>query len=106
MQRIAEVTRKTAETEVYVKLNIDGSGMSNINTGIGFFDHMLTLFSKHSLFDLEVTAKGDLNVDTHHTIEDTGIVTGQAISKALGSKESVSRYGTAIVPMDEALAMV
>ncbi|HEY8420781.1 MAG TPA: imidazoleglycerol-phosphate dehydratase HisB [Thermoclostridium sp.] len=106
MQRIAEVSRKTSETDVYVKLNIDGSGLSKIDTRIGFFDHMLTLFSRHALIDIEVVSAGDLNVDTHHTIEDTGIVIGQAISKALGSKESIARYGTAFVPMDEALAMV
>jgi len=106
MQRTAEVTRKTAETDVSVKLNIDGSGISRIDTGIGFFDHMLTLLAGHALMDLEVVAKGDLNVDTHHTIEDTGIVTGQAIARALGGKESIARYGTAFVPMDETLVMV
>jgi len=106
MQRIAEVSRRTSETDVFVKLNIDGSGTSKIDTGISFFNHMLTLLSKHALIDIEVAAKGDLDVDTHHTIEDTGIVIGQAISKALGHKESIARYGTAFVPMDEALAMV
>lgn len=106
MQRIAEVSRKTFETEVYVKLNIDGSGEAKAETRIGFFDHMLILFAKHALMDIEVIANGDLYVDTHHTIEDTGIVIGQAISKALGSKESIARYGTAFVPMDEALVMV
>ena len=106
MQRIAEVSRRTSETDVFVKLNIDGSGTSKIDTGIGFFNHMLTLLSKHALIDIEVAVKGDLDVDTHHTIEDTGIVIGQAISKALGHKESIARYGTAFVPMDEALAMV
>ncbi|NLM10653.1 MAG: imidazoleglycerol-phosphate dehydratase HisB [Clostridiaceae bacterium] len=106
MQREAEVTRKTLETEVYVKLNIDGSGTAKADTRIGFFDHMLVLLAKHALMDVEVVANGDLEVDSHHTIEDTGIVLGQAISKALGSKESIARYGTAFVPMDEALVMV
>lgn len=106
MQRLAEVSRKTAETDVYVKLNIDGSGVSRIDTGIGFFNHMLALLARHALLDMEVVSRGDLDVDTHHTIEDTGIVIGQAISKALGTKESIARYGTAFVPMDEALAMV
>jgi imidazoleglycerol-phosphate dehydratase len=106
VQRTAEVSRKTAETEVSVKLNIDGSGISKVDTQIGFFDHMLTLFARHALIDLEVISRGDLNVDTHHTIEDTGIVIGRAISEALGDKASISRYGTAFVPMDEALAMV
>ncbi|NLK68005.1 MAG: imidazoleglycerol-phosphate dehydratase HisB [Clostridiaceae bacterium] len=106
MLREAEVTRKTLETEVNVKIDIDGSGISKIETGIGFFDHMLTLFAKHALIDLEVFSKGDLQVDSHHTIEDIGIVMGQAIAKALGSKECLARYGTAFVPMDEALSMV
>lgn len=106
MQREAEVACKTFETEIHSKINIDGSGTAIIDTGIGFFDHMLILLAKHALMDIEVISKGDLYVDTHHTIEDTGIVIGQAIAKALGSKESIARYGTAFVPMDEALVMV
>lgn len=106
MQREAVVTRKTLETDIYMKLNIDGTGNVAADTGIGFFDHMLTLLGKHALMDIEIVSKGDLNVDTHHTIEDTGIVIGQAIAKALGGKESINRYGTAFVPMDEALVMV
>lgn len=106
MQREAEMARRTLETGVQVKINIDGTGMSKIETGIGFFDHMLILFAKHALIDLEVISKGDLNVDSHHTIEDIGIVIGQAIAKALGGKEGLTRYGTAFVPMDEALSMV
>ncbi|AGB18252.1 imidazoleglycerol-phosphate dehydratase HisB [Thermoanaerobacterium thermosaccharolyticum] len=101
--REAEVNRKTAETEVYVKINIDGAGKSHINTGIGFLDHMLNLFSKHGLFDLQVEAKGDLYVDSHHTVEDIGITLGQAFLKALGNKKSIKRYGLSYVPMDEAL---
>ncbi|AST58123.1 imidazoleglycerol-phosphate dehydratase [Thermoanaerobacterium thermosaccharolyticum] len=101
--REAEVNRKTAETEVYVKINIDGAGKSHINTGIGFLDHMLNLFSKHGLFDLQVEAKGDLYVDSHHTVEDIGITLGQAFLKALGDKKSIKRYGLSYVPMDEAL---
>jgi len=101
--REAEVNRKTAETEVYVKINIDGAGKSHINTGIGFLDHMLNLFSKHGLFDLQVEAKGDLYVDSHHTVEDIGITLGQAFLKALGDKKSIKRYGLSYVPMDEVL---
>ncbi|MGF7430777.1 imidazoleglycerol-phosphate dehydratase HisB [Thermoanaerobacterium thermosaccharolyticum] len=101
--REAEVNRKTAETEVYVKINIDGAGKSDIKTGIGFLDHMLNLFSKHGLFDLQVEAKGDLYVDSHHTVEDIGITLGQAFFKALGDKTSIKRYGLSYVPMDEAL---
>lgn len=104
--RKAEVSRKTHETEVYVNLNIDGSGKYNVNTGIGFFDHMLSLFSKHGLFDLEVNAKGDLEIDTHHTVEDVGITLGLAFSKAIGEKKSIKRYGISYVPMDEALVRV
>lgn len=106
MSRNAALSRKTAETDISLKLNIDGSGISTINTGIGFFDHMLTLFSKHGLLDLEVKACGDLQVDAHHTVEDIGIVLGQALKEALGDKKSIKRYGTSHVPMDEALAMV
>jgi imidazoleglycerol-phosphate dehydratase len=101
--REAEIRRKTNETDVYVKINIDGKGNSSIDTGIGFLDHMLILFSKHGLFDLQVVAKGDLHVDTHHTVEDVGITLGQAFLKALGDKMSIKRYGVSYVPMDEAL---
>lgn len=106
MSRYAQLSRKTAETDISLKLCIDGSGKSSVNTGIGFLDHMLTLFSKHGLLDLEVTATGDLNVDGHHTVEDIGIVLGQALKQALGDKGSIKRYGTSYVPMDEALALV
>lgn len=106
MSRAAELKRKTAETDIALKLELDGEGNSKINTGIGFLDHMLTLFSKHGLFDLELDARGDLQVDAHHTVEDIGIVLGQALKQALGDKSSIRRYGTSHVPMDEALAMV
>ena len=103
MSRSATLERKTSETEIRLTLNLDGSGVSKISTGIAFFDHMLTLFSKHGLFDLELTAKGDIEVDYHHTVEDTGILLGQAITKALGDKAGIRRYGFFYVPMDEAL---
>jgi len=106
MSRTASLERITGETAIKVSLNLDGSGQSQIATGIGFFDHMLILFSKHGLFDLTVTANGDIYVDGHHTVEDTGIVLGQALAQALGDKAGIKRYGTAFVPMDEALAMV
>ena len=106
MARNAELGRKTAETDVWLKLEADGSGKSVIDTGIGFFDHMLVLLSKHSLMDLEIKASGDLYVDAHHTVEDVGIVLGQALNQALGGRESIKRYGSASIPMDEALAMV
>lgn len=106
MSRIAEIERKTRETSIRLRLTVDGTGTSSIRTGIGFFDHMLELFSKHGLFDLEVEAAGDLQVDFHHTVEDTGIVLGQALTKALGDKEGIRRYGSAYVPMDEALTRV
>ena len=106
MARIAELSRNTAETDIQLKLGIDGSGDSSVETGVGFLNHMLTLFSKHGLFDLEVKASGDLNVDAHHTVEDIGIVLGQALKQALGDKKSIRRYGTSTVPMDEALASV
>ena len=105
MDRIAEVSRKTSETEIYIKINIDGSGESDVSTGIGFFDHMLKSFAKHGFFDLEVKVKGDLIVDCHHTIEDTGIVLGEAIKKALGEKRSIKRYGSMMLPMDETLVL-
>ncbi len=103
--REAVVERKTQETEIKVSINLDGKGTSNISTGIGFFDHMLAGFAKHGFFDMDVTVKGDLNVDGHHTVEDTGIVIGQAIAKALGDKKGIKRYGSMILPMDESLVM-
>jgi imidazoleglycerol-phosphate dehydratase len=106
MSRRAERSRKTAETNISLKLELDGSGISTIDTGIGFLDHMLTLFSKHGLTDLELKASGDLHVDAHHTVEDIGIVLGQALKEAAGDKKSIRRYGTSYVPMDESLAMV
>lgn len=106
MSRTASLERITGETAIKVSLHLDGSGQSQIATGIGFFDHMLILLSKHGLFDLTVTANGDIYVDGHHTVEDTGIVLGQALAQALGDKSGIKRYGTAFVPMDEALAMV
>jgi imidazoleglycerol-phosphate dehydratase len=103
--RIATVTRKTRETDISLTICLDGTGQYRIDTGVGFFNHMLEGFARHGLFDLEVTVKGDLNVDDHHTIEDTGIVLGEAILKALGSKKGIRRYGSSILPMDEALVM-
>jgi imidazoleglycerol-phosphate dehydratase len=103
MARTAEISRNTAETNITVKLNLDGTGASNVATGIGFLDHMLTALSRHSLFDLDVTAEGDLHIDYHHTTEDVGIVLGQALAKAVGDKRGIRRYGHAAVPMDEAL---
>ena len=104
--RVATLSRKTAETDITVKLTVDGKGMSKIDTGIPFFDHMLTLFAKHGLFDLEVKARGDVAVDYHHTVEDVGIVLGEAFKAALGDKLGLTRYGFFILPMDEALARV
>jgi imidazoleglycerol-phosphate dehydratase len=104
--RVATLSRKTAETEITVKLTVDGKGSSKIDTGIPFFDHMLTLFAKHGLFDLEVKAQGDVAVDYHHTVEDVGIVLGEAFKTALGDKVGLKRYGFFILPMDEALARV
>ena len=106
MSRVAVINRKTAETNITAELELDGSGRAEITTGIGFFDHMLTLWTKHGLFNLTVKADGDLAVDGHHTVEDTAIVLGQCLAKALGDKAGIRRYGTAYVPMDEALAMV
>ena len=103
MNRKSDIQRKTKETEIAVSLELDGEGKSAIKTGIGFFDHMLELFSKHSLIDLDIKAKGDTGVDFHHTIEDVGIVLGKAISEALGDKKGISRYGSAYIPMDESL---
>lgn len=102
--RTAEIQRTTKETDIELSLNLDGSGAAEIKTGIGFFDHMLDLFSRHGLFDLRVRARGDLEVDFHHTVEDTGLTLGQALAKALGDKRGIRRYGCAHVPMDEALA--
>jgi imidazoleglycerol-phosphate dehydratase len=103
MSRSATLERKTSETEIRLVLKLDGSGVSKISTGIAFFDHMLTLFAKHGLFDLELNANGDIEVDFHHTVEDTGILLGQAIAMALGDKAGIRRYGFFYVPMDEAL---
>ncbi|MCD6320568.1 MAG: imidazoleglycerol-phosphate dehydratase HisB [Candidatus Desulfofervidaceae bacterium] len=104
--RIAEIKRKTKETRIELSLNLDGSGQTNISSGIPFLDHMLTLFTVHGLFDLTLKAKGDLKVDAHHTTEDIGICLGQALKKALGNKQGIVRYGHAGIPMDEALAQV
>lgn len=104
-ERKAHVNRKTKETDIRLFLNLDGSGQSQVHTGIGFFDHMLDGFARHGLFDLQVTAEGDLIVDTHHTIEDTGIVLGTAIGRAVGDKKGMKRYGSCILPMDETLAL-
>lgn len=103
--RIAAIERKTKETDIKLSLNLDGSGSTNIQTGISFFDHMLEGFARHGLFDLELKCDGDLDVDSHHTIEDCGIVLGQAIKKALGDKKSIKRYGHFILPMDETLML-
>ena len=103
--RIAEISRKTAETDVYVKLNLDGKGECEISTGIGFLDHMLNLFGKHGRFDLVVKCDGDIEVDGHHTTEDIGIALGQAFKEALGDKRGIKRYGSTILPMDEALIL-
>jgi len=103
-KRKSEVKRVTRETNIKIALNVDGQGKSKISTGIGFLDHMLELFSKHGLFDLKVQAKGDLDVDLHHTNEDVGIALGEAFKKALGKKAGIRRYGYSFVPMDEALA--
>ena len=106
MAREATIERKTSETAILLHLAVDGAGKSRISSGIPFFDHMLTLFARHGLFDLDLEAKGDLEVDFHHTVEDTGITLGQALADALGSKAGIRRYGHAYVPMDEALVRV
>ena len=103
MKRNAYIQRKTNETEVVLSVNLDGTGGSNVATGIGFFDHMLDLFAKHSGFDLELQASGDLHVDAHHTVEDVGICLGQAVEQALGDKRGIRRYGSVTLPMDETL---
>ena len=105
MERISTITRKTGETNITLTLNLDGIGESRIQTGIGFFDHMLTGFAKHGFFDLELEAEGDLYVDGHHTVEDTGIVLGQAIRQALGDKKGIRRFGSFMLPMDESLVV-
>lgn len=105
MGRNARVVRKTSETEIDMFLELDGNGEAEVDTGIGFFDHMLKSFAKHGLFNLKVKVKGDLEVDCHHTIEDTGIVLGEAIKKALGDKKSIKRYGSFMLPMDETLVL-
>lgn len=104
--RASEITRKTKETNIAVSLELDGTGNSRINTGVGFFDHMLTGMARHGFMDMSVSVSGDLNVDDHHTIEDTGIVIGQAIAKALGDKAGIRRFGSCILPMDETLVLV
>ena len=105
--RISKISRKTAETDIQLSLNIDGEGNGNeINTGIGFFNHMLILMTKHGFLDLEITCKGDLDVDFHHTVEDVGIVLGQAFKEAIGDKNGIERYATAFTPMDESLSLV
>ena len=103
MARIAEITRTTSETDITVRLDLDGTGQAEVATGIGFMDHMLTAFARHALIDLTVRAKGDMHIDFHHTTEDVGIVLGQALARAVGDKRGIRRYGNALVPMDEAL---
>jgi len=105
MSRTAEIGRKTKETDINLELNLDGTGTTQIETGIGFFDHMLDNFARHGFFDLKLSVKGDLYVDSHHTVEDTGIVLGQAIKAALGDKKRIKRYGNAMLPMDDALVL-
>ncbi len=105
MERTAKLTRRTEETDISLCLNLDGSGKAKVQTGIGFFDHMLLEFAKHGFFDLELEAAGDLEVDGHHTVEDTGIVLGQAVREAAGDKKGIRRYGSIILPMDEVLVL-
>lgn len=105
MARTAQIERNTNETKIKLALDLDGSGQADIHTGIGFFDHMLNGFARHGLFDLLVTVAGDLEVDTHHTVEDTGIVLGKAIKEAVGDKKGIVRYGSKILPMDESLIL-
>lgn len=106
MARTADIDRKTAETDIQLSINLDGSGQSDIQTGVGFFDHMLELFAKHAVIDLKVRANGDLQVDQHHTVEDTGICLGQAVKEALGDKIGIRRYGHFTLPMEETLVNV
>lgn len=105
-QRQASIGRETNETNISVELNLDGSGKTDVNTGVSFFDHMLTLFSVHGFFDLVIRARGDLDVDFHHTVEDVGLVLGSALDKALGDRKRINRFGHAVTPMDDALAEV
>ncbi len=104
--RVADVQRNTAETQISVRINLDGSGAARLSTGIGFFDHMLDQIARHGLIDLDIDAKGDLHIDGHHTVEDVGITLGQAFAKAVGDKKGIRRYGHAYVPLDEALSRV
>lgn len=106
MNRIAEVSRNTAETQITVKVNLDGTGVAKLHTGIGFFDHMLDQIARHGMIDLDIHAVGDLHIDGHHTVEDVGIAFGQAVIKAVGDKKGIRRYGHAYVPLDEALSRV
>lgn len=103
MERISSRSRKTSETDIHISINLDGTGVTEIDTGIGFFNHMLEAFGRHGLFDLKILAKGDVHIDAHHTVEDVGIVLGQAVAEALGQKLGIQRFGHAAVPMDEAL---
>ena len=105
-ERIADVTRNTAETKIRVRINLDGTGTAKLSTGIGFFDHMLDQIARHGLIDLDIDCKGDLHIDGHHTVEDVGITLGQAVAKAVGDKRGLRRYGHAYVPLDEALSRV
>lgn len=105
MERISEITRTTRETDITIRLDLDGRGKTDIDTGVPFFDHMLDAFGRHGLFDLEVKATGDLGVDAHHTVEDVGIVLGQALAQAMGDKRGITRFASQAVPMDEALVM-
>ena len=104
-QRKSSISRTTGETDIRLELNVDGTGVSKIGTGVPFFDHMLTLFAKHSRFDLTVEAKGDIELDFHHTVEDVGIVLGSAFKEAVGDKKGILRYGSGIYPMDESLVL-
>lgn len=106
IQRTAAISRNTAETQITVSVNLDGTGKANFSTGIGFFDHMLDQIARHGMMDLDIVAKGDLHIDGHHTVEDVGITLGQAVSKAVGDKTGIRRYGHAYVPLDEALSRV
>ena len=106
MTRTATIERKTKETQIKAELTLDGNGVCRVNTGIGFFDHMLTLFTVHGLIDLELSATGDIDVDFHHTVEDVGLVLGDSVAKALGDRKGIRRYGNAVIPMDDALAQV
>src|SRR5437867_2300977 len=106
MSRKGKIVRQTAETKIELRLDLDGTGLAEISTGVGFFDHMLTLLAKHSLIDLAIQATGDLHVDPHHTVEDVGICLGKALAEGLGDKAGIRRYGSATIPMDEVLATV